>query len=128
MVRSVRAAWLYQDFLVLRDAFKARLREAKGKPPMKAAAKEWYRKLAQEVLQDSSTGWWSGYRDYQADAWKPLDLETALDAMLKGKGGHEGKPAYLAYAVLGSLLDVTPEKIRNTIDNYAPRRRAKKSL
>jgi len=59
--------------------------------------------------------------------WKPLNLDTALDAMLEGKMGSGGKPACLAYAVLGSLLNVTPEKIRNTIDNSIHPRRAKKS-
>jgi hypothetical protein len=60
------------------------------------------------------------------ERWKRLKLDAALDSMLppghKGDHDHSGKPAYLAYAVLGALLGVTPEKIRNTLDNFRHKR------
>ena len=205
----VDVAWLYEDFRALRSAFKAKLKAPEGKPPTRAEAKEWYRKLAQQVLEESDI-WWSGLQEYKVvpvtdvqpiqkpprhigrrapkkpkeghywldtsvtpnvlkrydgasgawktnldisakdpkeavaildslfepitehlvAGWKPLNLDEAIDAMLHhnmGHTGHEGKPAYLAYAVLGALLGVTPEKIRNTLDNYRHRRRRKKA-
>jgi len=143
----ISAEEIAADFHALRSAFKRRLDAAEGKPRTKTGAKEWYRELAQQVLESSSVAclessyvpcssvpWWSGYRDFEHAAhpsgWKPLNLDTALDAMLNGRmgrAGREGKPAYLAYAVLGSLLDATPEKIRNTIGNYRHPRHVKKS-
>jgi hypothetical protein len=60
--------------------------------------------------------------------WAQLDLGNALERMLvPSKRGHalrDGLPAYLAYAVLGALLAVTPEQIKNALDNSRhPRRR-----
>jgi hypothetical protein len=60
--------------------------------------------------------------------WNPLNLGDNIDRMLRpsqmGRVGADGKPAYLAYAVLGALVGVTPEKIKDTLDNYRhPRHR-----
>lgn len=67
----VEAARLDEDFRHLRSAFKARLKEAKGKPHWRNKAKEWYRNLCQRVLEEASTtagvGWWSGWKEYQAE-------------------------------------------------------------
>lgn len=210
----MEAAWLDEDFRYLRAAFKAKLKETQGKPALKADAKEWYQKLAQEILEETSTsdgvGWWSGWKEYEVvpvanvppiqkpprhvgptapkkpkdghysldtsakpyvvktygaavgewkldhsiqvlsskeamallDSlfepiteplvvrWKPLNLDDTLDAMLNdnmGRAGHEGRPAYLAYAVLGALLDKEPDEIRNTLDNFRHPRRRKKT-
>jgi hypothetical protein len=35
-----------------------------------------------------------------------------------GRAGRDGKPAYLAYAVLGALLEKSPEVIKYALDNY----------
>jgi hypothetical protein len=68
------------------------------------------------------------YEEY-TERWEPLELDAALDRMLgpghKGDKEQDGKPAYLAYAVLGALLEVAPEKIRNTLDNFRHKRRLK---
>ena len=53
------------------------------------------------------------------EKWKPLDLKDDIKKMCSGNMGRKnGKSAYLAYAILGRLLDVTPEMIRDKIDNY----------
>jgi hypothetical protein len=129
--RLVQVWFLYFDFQALREAFGARLQSAKDRPLMKAEMKDWYRNLAQQVLQDSSVGWWSACKDSESQEhgvprWWPLNLDAALGRMLQGKTNRDGKAAYLACAVLSSLLDVKPEKIRNMIDNYVHRRRVKK--
>jgi hypothetical protein len=54
--------------------------------------------------------------DYE-EQWTPLDLDAALDQMLAGRTHREGRPTYLAYAVLGALLGVTPEKVREKVDS-----------
>ena len=65
----------------------------------------------------------------QVDAqWAPLDLGNDLESMLvpskRRRASRDGIPAYLAYAVLGALLAVTPEQIKNALDNFRhPRRR-----
>ena len=125
----ISAWWLRADFNVLRDAFKDRLRRPTGKPSTKDKLKNWYRELAQKVLQGSSVGAWSAYKDSEDGVarWKPLKLEAALEDVCQRKTGRDGIPAFLAYAVLGSLLNVTPKKIRNTIDNCGRPRRIKKS-
>jgi len=113
------AELLEMEFRLLREVFKIRLRSARDKPVTKKAAKEWYQKLVQEVLPMSL--------GRAISHPKQLNLESALDAMLDGKIGHEGKPADLAYVALGALLSTTPRKIRNTIDNYRYPRRVKAS-
>ncbi len=210
----VEAAWLDEDFRHLRATFKARLKESEGKPALRADAKEWHRKLAEEVLEETSAsagvGWWSGCKDYKhvehtatpspdnrpchagpdpprrpqdrdlwlktsvgpyalhtydaatgtwkptmkvaaqdvrqalelvnslrqpitwdyVECWKPLNLDDALDKMLRREPvslTREGKPAYLGYAVLGALLGKEPDKLREFLDNYRYRRRRKKS-
>jgi hypothetical protein len=60
--------------------------------------------------------------------WTPLDLGDNIERMLRpgqmGRARADGQPTYLAYAVLGALLGVTPEKIKDTLENYRyPRRR-----
>jgi len=61
------------------------------------------------------------------DKWEPLDLEDDIINMCSGKDmcssrientKKDGKPAYLAYSILGGLLDVPPEKIKDVIVNY----------
>lgn len=61
------------------------------------------------------------------DQWEPLDLENDIINMCSGKDTcsgriektkRDGKPAYLAYSILGGLLDVPPEKIKDVIVNY----------
>ncbi len=75
---------------------------------------------------------------FVADMTRPVswDLETswplpkrALHApvarMLRGdmgRAGKSGRPAYLAYATLGALLDTTPEKIADFLHNRRYRR------
>ncbi len=57
--------------------------------------------------------------------WRPLVLDDALDRLLGQRMGRkEGKSAYLAHAVLGELLWVTPEKIRDTLQNYRAAKRS----
>jgi len=117
--KRISAEWLDGFFHMLRDTFKIILRSARDKPVTKKAAKEWYQKLVQEAVQE----------DVGMSLAGPAisHLESALDAMLDGNIGHEGKPAYLAYAALGALLSTTPENIRNTIGNYRYPRRVKAS-
>jgi len=58
-------------------------------------------------------------------AWIPTSprlpkLKESVAYMLRGemgRAGKEGKSAYLAYALLGALLDLTPLKIRQLLDN-----------
>jgi len=74
---------------------------------------------------------------YWEEKWEPLDLDEDIKDMCSGKDMRskriektkkDGKPAYLAYAILGCLLDVHPWQIRNVIDNYRhPRPSRKKS-
>jgi hypothetical protein len=68
-------------------------------------------------------------REDYVERWTPIDLGDAIEKMLKpghmGRAGANGKLAYLAYAVLGALLEVPPEKIRNTLDNFRHKRRPK---
>jgi hypothetical protein len=87
----------------------------------------------QELREVSATvrGMYGPMRDEEySERWKRLELDAALDRMLppghKGDNEQDGKPAYLAYAVLGALLGVTPEKIRNTLDNYRRTRRRRR--
>jgi len=63
------------------------------------------------------------------DQWEPLDLEKAIKDMCSGRikiVKRDGKHSYLAYSILGRLLDVPPEKIRNVIDNYRHKRSTRK--
>jgi hypothetical protein len=157
----IEPVWLAEDFRYLHAAFKARLRQPEAKPYLRAEAKEWHRRVAQEILQlvseTDGVGWWSGWKDHEVEEmtadpaqsrvspepsddalfseppiiiverWKPLDLDDALDKMLRREPASlakEGKPAYLAYAVLGALVGKDPDALKAIIDNYRyPRRR-----
>jgi len=83
------------------------------------------------VPESSSDPWNNPITEWLEIEWTPLDLHSAIKRMLirggMGAAGKNGKPAYLAYAVLGALVNQTPEKIRNTIDNHQYRRRFKKT-
>ncbi len=55
-----------------------------------------------------------------------LRLREHVARMLRGETGRAGKsgrPAYLAYATLGALLDTTPEKIGDFLHNHRYGRR-----
>ena len=56
-------------------------------------------------------------------------LREAVARMLRGdiaRAGKDGKYAFLAYALLGALLDLTPLRIRTLLDNRRrPRHRPK---
>jgi hypothetical protein len=56
-------------------------------------------------------------------------LREAAGRMLRGemgRAGRDGRYAYLAYALLGAVLDLTPLQIRTLLDNHRrPRRRPK---
>jgi hypothetical protein len=154
----VEAERLERDFRQLHALLKARLTAAG-----RSKDKQWYQRLAQEVLEESSISWSdlhmytqvAGSADRQAVVgdpppgaseaelweylqrlpvpqvearWAPLDLGNALERLLvpskRGRALRDGLPAYLAYAVLGALLAVTPEQIKNALDNFRhPRRR-----
>jgi hypothetical protein len=48
-------------------------------------------------------------------------LRDPIGRMLRqamGRAGKDGRPAYLAYATLGVLLDTTPGRIRTLLDNF----------
>jgi len=50
-------------------------------------------------------------------------LRPAAIALISGKtgrAGRSGRPAYLAYAILGTLLRVSPERIADTLNHYRP--------
>jgi hypothetical protein len=138
----VDPAWLHEDFVDLRERFKVKLSQRRDKPTFRAAAKEWYRGLAQEVLQEATehgaVGWWSNWKtyglastesfEYSIEQWKPLDMTSVIErtsAETKPKSlRREGQPAYLAYAVLGALLDQTPDAVMTLLNNHRyPRRR-----
>ncbi len=59
-----------------------------------------------------------------------LNLRPSVTRMLTGKMGRAGKsgrPAYLACATLAALLDTTPEKIADFLNNHRRRPRAKRN-
>jgi hypothetical protein len=68
-------------------------------------------------------------------SWKPTPprrivhaLREPVGRMLEdmGKAGKDGRYAYLAYALLGVLIDLTPLQIRTLLDNRRrPRHRPK---
>lgn len=69
------------------------------------------------------------------DQWEPLDLEDDIINMCSGKDmcskriektKRDGKPAYLAYSILGGLLDVPPEKIKDVIVSYRRKQPSRK--
>jgi hypothetical protein len=64
--------------------------------------------------------------------WQPLPWGDTLDRRFRPKGmgraGRNGKPAYLVHAVLGALLDQSPETIMNALDNFRHRRRRQPKL
>jgi len=63
------------------------------------------------------------------DKWEPLDLNDPIKKMCSGNMGNagtDGKPSYLGYTILGFLLDVPPEKIRDVIENYRHKRPSRK--
>jgi hypothetical protein len=73
---------------------------------------------------------WHGRHGQTADeSWPALHrlLREPVVRLLKGdmgRAGKDGRPAYLAYAILAALLHMTPEKIRDFLGNYRhPRRR-----
>jgi hypothetical protein len=58
-----------------------------------------------------------------------LPLRGPVARMLAGqmgRAGKSGRPAYLAYATLAALLDTTPEKIADVLNNYRRRPRARR--
>jgi hypothetical protein len=58
--------------------------------------------------------------------WDPIDIDPAITSIVKrkmGRAGKEGRPAYLAYAVLAAHLGQPAEKVRDAIDNLRYRRR-----
>lgn len=60
----------------------------------------------------------------------PLDksMRQMLTVPTKTLPGHDGRPAFLARAVLAALLGTAPEKITNFVNNHQfPRRRRKKT-
>jgi hypothetical protein len=66
--------------------------------------------------------------EYPVITWKQLNLDHALRQMVNGKmgkAGEGGNSAYLARSVLAALLNTTPLKIRNAIDNFDYPRRSK---
>src|SRR5262249_33445789 len=84
---------------------------------------------------DAAAGIWketdmASFLPTPVERWHP-DLDEALAAKLalpSRSAGQHGKPAYLAYVVLAALLDVTPPRIRATIETFDSfgRRRAKR--
>jgi hypothetical protein len=65
----------------------------------------------------------SWLRDTRWPAVK-LGLRTYVSRMLRGqmgRAGKSGRPAFLACAILGVLLDITPEKVADLLSNYRRR-------
>jgi hypothetical protein len=139
----VTAQELYGDWSALQAAFKehgVRQREKESA----AQAQERIQDLVNDVLEQYGPQWSSRREVYWPDGrpqpkagalffnWQErwnIDVHGALDALV-GEGAKprllrkEGAPAYLAYAVLAALLDVTPEKVHQKIGNFRhPRRR-----
>jgi hypothetical protein len=79
-------------------------------PPPDASQAEWWEHLTQVPVPRIIR------------RWRPLPFGDALDRMLllrkMGRAGRDGKPAYPAYAVLGALLEKSPEVMMHALDNY----------
>jgi hypothetical protein len=57
-------------------------------------------------------------------------LRDPLTRMLHGemgRAGRDGRPAYLAYATLGALLNLSPNEVRDLLNSYRHPRRRRKS-
>ena len=94
----------------------------------KRAAKEDIKQAVTEVLNESGLDWSARRETASLDEpisatyhWTLPKLDDAIQKMCANKmdrAGKDGKRAFLAYSVLGDLLDVTPEIVRDTVDNY----------
>jgi len=72
--------------------------------------------------------WGQSFSSHLRTSWRalPLGLREPISRMLRGgmgRAGRSGRPAYLACATLGVLLDAAPEKIADLLNNYRRTRR-----
>ena len=144
-VESIEAEYLYEDYCRLDDGFKAR--NIKWKRATKEDIKRVVTEVLNDsdldwsarretVSLDEPISAPSGpplskkckppqqrgrvYPDWTY-RWTLPELADAIEKMRTnqmGRLGREGKPKFLASAVLGALLDVEPEKVRDMVDNY----------
>lgn len=66
------------------------------------------------------------YRWRHERALLPATRRMAAGQM--GRAGKSGRPAYLAYAILGALLKVSPERIADTLNHHRRTRSKDRSL
>jgi len=86
--------------------------------PETVDAEEWLRSVVRPTGWELKVTW----PDFERD------VRNHIERMLRGEKGRarrEGRFAYLAYVVLGVLLNMDPGKVRALLDNYRHPRRSK---
>jgi len=145
--KNISADQLFHDFRELKEKIKSKYDFSSLKRNPSSEDKFTISQIGMEALHESGIDW-SGRREiiseeppfdpeppdppdsenhgtfripYWRYGWKSLDLHPYIEKMCSGNmgnAGKDGKPSYLAYAILGKLFDKSPTKIRDVIENY----------